>query len=421
MSAVFAASGHDVVAFDDGAVVQSIDAGALPVAEPGLIELIRTERDAGRLRYSADAADLRDRDIVWITFDTEVADDGSANPGAIVERVVALFGALAPGTLVVVSSQLPVGSIAELERRATTLVPGARLRFASSPENLRLGSAIAYMRDADRFVIGVRTETDAADLKRAFEPLTERIETMGVESAEMTKHALNGFLATSVAFINEIAALCEATGADARDVERGLKSDVRIGKRAYLRAGGAYAGGTLARDVGFLIDAERRNALRPHLLEGVRAANDYHALWLERRYAEVVGEPASGTVALLGLTYKPGTDTLRASTAVAFARAFARSGGRVRAYDPAIRELPNDLRDVIHLSPSPAEAMDGADATLVTTEWPEFREIPAATFEDRMRACNVFDPGRYLEKTFQNRGAVRYYAIGVSSRKGSVS
>lgn len=415
MSAVFAEAGHDVVAYDERSIVEGIEGGVLPVAEPGLLELSERERRAGRLRYSADAAGLRDCDILWVTFDTKVADDGSADTAEVIERTVALFGSLRPETLVVVSSQLPVGSIAELEARAAASVPNARLHFAYYPENLRLGSSLAYVRDVDRFVVGVRSEDDARTLVAAFAPLTDRIEVMSVESAEMTKHALNAFLATSVAFINEIAGYCEVTGADAREVERGLKSDLRIGKRAYLRAGGAFAGGTLARDVGYLIDGERRRGLQPYLLEGVRAANDYHATWMQRRYLETLGEPERRTVALLGLTYKPGTDTLRASTAVAFARWFASRGGRPRAYDPAVRALPSDLDGIIELTSSAEAALEAVDAAFVTTEWPEFRDISAETFESAMRESNVFDPGRYLENTFVNRERIRYFAIGAAT------
>src|SRR5262249_38505130 len=154
--------------------------------------------------------------------------------------------------LVVVSSQLPVGSVAELERRYRAVRPGGGARFACVPENLRLGKAIEAFRRADRYVCGVRRDADRERLHGLLAPFTDHLEWMSVESAEMTKHALNAFLAASVTFINEVASLCEQVGADAREVERGLKSDVRIGPRAYLKAGPAFAGGTLARDVSTL-------------------------------------------------------------------------------------------------------------------------------------------------------------------------
>jgi len=414
MSAAFAGAGHDVVAHDEAPVVARFLARDLPVAEPGLQDAIDAAVAAGRLRYDADAASLRACEIVWIAYDTPVREDGSADAASVIDRVERLFGSLAPDTLLVVSSQLPVGSVAELERRAGRR--GVRLRFACSPENLRLGKSLAYLHAVDRFVVGTRSAADDALVRRALAPLTSRVESMTVESAEMTKHALNAFLATSVAFINELAGLCERTGADARDVERGLKSDARIGPHAYLRAGGPYAGGTLARDVAFVIDAERAHGLEPYFFAGVRAANDFHATWLQRRFVEEVGEPQGRVLASLGIVYKPGTDTLRGSSAVAFARWFASRGGSVRAFDPALRGLPDDVGGVVELTASAEAALEGADAAFLATEWPEFRALTADEFVRRLRAPNVFDPGRFLAEPVQTDERLRYFAIGVGRR-----
>ena len=413
MSAVFAAAGHDVVAYDDPTVIDELQAGRLPVNEPGLAELVDEQIAVGRLRYTADPNDLSACELVWITDDTPVRDDGSADADSVIERIARLLPSLQGGALVCVSSQLPVGSVAALERRAAATVPGKRLRFASSPENLRLGKAISYMRDADRYVIGIRDVDDERLLRAAFAPLSTRIESMSVESAEMTKHALNAFLATSVAFVNELAALCERTGADARDVERGLKSDVRIGRAAYLRAGGPFAGGTLARDVAFIIDLESRAGLEPIFFRGVRDANAFHATWLQRRFVETLGEPAGRTIAILGLTYKPGTDTLRASTSVAFARWFAERGGTVRAFDPAVSTLPADLREVITLAPTAVAAMTGADAAYVGTEWPEFRDLVRSDFAVLARP-HVFDPNGFLSAQAEHL-EIAYLAVGRES------
>ena len=351
---------------------------------------------------------------IWITYDTPVRDDGSADAAFVIDRVTSLLPALRHGALVVVSSQVPVGSTATLERRAAELTPKAGLRFAYSPENLRLGKAISYMRNVDRYVVGVRTEGDAATLRAVLAPLSPNVETMSVESAEMTKHAINAFLATSVAFINEFAGLCERMGADAREVERGLKTDMRIGQQAYLRAGGPFAGGTLARDVGFVIDAEDKVGLEPLLLQGVRDANLFHASWLQRRFVEVVGEPRGRTIAILGLTYKAGTNTLRGSNAVALARWFASEGARVLAFDPAVQLLPDDLRGCVSLVPTVNEALHDADAVFIATEWPEFRRIAAETFRRELRTPIIFDPGRFLEEAIGDDGSLRYYAVGLS-------
>jgi len=423
MSAVFASAGHDVVAYDEPGVIEAFQARRLPVDEPGLHALVASEVAAGRLTYTSDAAALASCEIVWITYDTTVRDDGSADVEDVLSRVISLAPLLRRGTLVVVSSQLPVGSIAELERRTGAVAPERTLRFAYSPENLRLGTSIAYMRAPDRYVVGVRSAADETLLREAFAPLSPDVEAMSVESAEMTKHALNAFLATSVAFINELAGLCERTGADAREVERGLKTDARIGKRAYLRAGGPYAGATLARDINFVIENERRYDLRPLFFEGVRAANDWHATWTQRRFVEVVGEPRGRTVALLGLVYKPGTNTLRGSNAMVFATWFAQHGGRVRAYDPANVVLEPGTGAHIELCASAQDALEGADAAIVGTEWPAFREIPSETFRTALRFPNVFDPGRFLAEKLAGDAGLRYFAIGVghSERTGATA
>src|SRR6185436_17819245 len=175
------------------------------------------------------------------------------------------------------------------------------------------------------------------------EPLGRPIQWMRVESAEMTKHALNAFLATSVAFINEIAAVCEVTGGDAKEVERALKSEGRIGPGAYLSPGAAFAGGTLARDIAFLLGTGSRLGLTTPLFGGVKASNDVHRQWARRRLGELLGEVSGKTVAVLGLTYKANTDTLRRSESVGLCHWLAERGARVRAHDPAIRERAPEL------------------------------------------------------------------------------
>ncbi len=415
MSGVLAGAGHDVVAVDETVTIAGLRRGELPVAEPGLRELIAQETARGSLRFADDPAALADREIVWFAYDTPVGDDGRADVESVVARIVAALAHVEDSALCVVSSQLPVGSIAQLERRARD-AGYDRLRFACIPENLRLGKSIAYLRAIDRFVAGVRSDADADAIRAALAPLTTNVEIVSVESAEMTKHALNAFLATSVAFINELAGLCELVGADAREVERGLKTDMRIGKLAYVRAGGPYAGGTLARDVAFVIDKEREYGLEPRFFEGVRSANDYHGSWIERRFTATVGDPKGKRVALLGLVYKPGTDTLRASVALAFARWVVAHGGTVAGYDPAIASSRPELDGIVEVRPSAAAALEGADAAFLTTEWPEFKDLTASAFLDAMREPVVFDPGRFLADPIQNDGRLRYFAIGVGER-----
>ena len=203
------------------------------------------------------------------------------------------------------------------EACCAALRPGARIEFAYSPENLRLGHAIEAFTKPDRIVIGTRGTHSRPRLAALFAPFSDRIEWMSVESAEMTKHALNAFLAASVAFINEIAAISERVGADAAEIARGLKTDARIGPRAYLSPGAAFAGGTLARDVIFLSRRGAELGVPLHLIPSVRESNEAHREWALRRLESVLGSVKGKTVAVWGLTYKPGTDTLRRSGSVA--------------------------------------------------------------------------------------------------------
>jgi UDPglucose 6-dehydrogenase len=224
----------------------------------------------------------------------------------------------------------------------------------------------------------------------------------------MTKHAVNAFLATSVAFINELARLCEAVGADAKEVERGLKSERRIGPQAYLSPGAAFAGGTLARDVGFLIELARAHARPAHLFGGVRESNECQKNWLRDQLATV---PAGATVAVLGLTYKPGTDTLRRSGAVELCRWLLARGVKVRAHDPAAAAGATELRGVERAG-SAAEAVRGADVAVLATPWPEYRALTPAQFRGAMKCPRVIDPTHFLAVGLAHDPAIAYVATG---------
>src|SRR5437867_8108440 len=316
-AACVAAAGNRVVGLDpDERVVTDLRAAKPPLHEPGLAELIGGEMAAGRLSFTTDPAEaLRGADVVWMTFDTPVNDRDEADVDFVRRRLDAVAHAIPAGRIVLISSQVPAGFTREL--RINWEARQIRLRYACSPENLRLGKAIEVFRNAERVVLGVSDESAKAVLANLFAPFTKRIEWMSVESAEMTKHAVNAFLATSVVFANEIATLCEAVGADAKEVERGLKSEARIGPGAYLGPGAAFAGGTLARDLAYLGAMGAANGVPPRLLDAARASNAAHQRWPDRALAALPGGVEGRTVAVWGLTYKPGTDTLRRSSAVA--------------------------------------------------------------------------------------------------------
>ncbi|MGH9697635.1 MAG: UDP-glucose dehydrogenase family protein [Bryobacteraceae bacterium] len=407
-AACCAHGGHDVTAFDeDSSLIEELQKGRLPVDEPGLAELTASEIQSGRLHFTGDTSALAKSEVLWICHDTPVDENDTADVEFVCWRVRKLLPYLPAQALVLISSQLPVGSTAKLKAMRPELT------FAYSPENLRLGKAIEVFTKPDRVVVGVPNGRDRVRLSLLFAPFTQRIEWMSVESAEMTKHALNAFLATSVTFINEVAAICEKTGADAQEVERGLKSDIRIGNGAYLHPGSAFAGGTLARDISFLVDLGKNHGIPTDLLKGVKESNSAHNLWARRRLLEIFGQLQGKEIAILGLTYKPGTNTLRRSTSIEMCRWLVAQGSLVRAFDPAIRELCGDLQGV-QLAASGELALEGAHAVLIATPWPEFRSIPAQAFAQGMRRPVVLDPARHMESVLKSERQIEYFAIGVS-------
>jgi UDPglucose 6-dehydrogenase len=386
--------------------IAALNEGKAPLFEPGLNELIAGGLASGKLSFTVDAKTAcAETDVLWLCSDTPVNEDDESD----VESVLADLRRAAPhmpgGALVLVSAQLPVGTCAMLEREFS------QLRFACSPENLRLGKAIESFEKADRVVVGVHDDGVKPLAKELFAPFSSQILFMRTESAEMVKHALNSFLALSITFINEIARICEHTGADAKEVSAGLKSESRIGPRAYLGPGGPFAGGTLARDVVTLARLAHEKNETLALIPAIKQSNDQHRGWMFRRLQTRLGDLKGKKIAVLGLTYKPGTDTLRRSVALELCGQLLAAGAAVRAFDPVVKSLPSDFA-AMTVATDPGEALKDADAAVVCTEWPEFRRInwsePASTMRQRI----VIDANRFLEKELKDVPGVEHLSVG---------
>jgi UDPglucose 6-dehydrogenase len=422
-AACLADAGRSVIGIDpDPAIVEGLRGWRAPVFEPALDQTL--ERNAQRLAFSCEPRALADARCAWLTFDTPVDDEDNADVEWVLEQALESLAQLPAGSLVVVSSQLPVGSIARLHERCTVRRPEGNLRFASVPENLRLGHALESFRASDRIVAGVRDERDRVELAELLAPFGASVQWMRVESAEMTKHALNGFLATSVAFINEVAEICESVGADAEEVSRGLRSEERIGPRAYLGPGDAFAGGTLARDIGFLHGLATRRGLPAHVFAGVADGNAAHKHWTRRKLLELLSDGAPGEqdlagcrVAIWGLTYKAGTDTLRRSSAIELCRWLTGVGAIVQSHDPVVRVLPADLVDVVELCSTPLEAAGGADVLVVCTAWPDYLEVPVEELVSALALAQVIDPAGVLRIALAPRPDVHYVRVGFDIRE----
>lgn len=416
-AACLAVGGHDVVGIDfDAATIEGLRAGRAPVFEPGLDEAIGSGMAAGRLSFSADPSAAAGCDLVWVTYDTPVDDEDRADVEFVMAAVGRVLPFVEPGAVLLVSSQVPVGSVARLEQQFATMRPGVSVGFGYSPENLRLGKALSVFQQPDRVVVGLRRGADRARVTDLLGPFTDRIEWMSVESAEMTKHALNAFLATCVSFANEIATLCEVTGADAKEVERGLKSESRIGPGAYLGPGGAFAGGTLARDLVFLASLADQHQRPARLLTAARLSNDAHKQWAAARLKLQLGDLRGRRVAVWGLTYKPGTDTLRRSSSVELCRRLHDEGAVVCAYDPAVKSLPDDLSGWLTLAPTALDAARGAAALVVSTAWPDFKSVAAPDVQAAMAEPVVLDASRFLGATLGAEPRLRYITVGQGAR-----
>ena len=415
-AACLASVGHEVTGLDSNSgIVEKLQKAEPPVSEPGLDGLIREGINAGQLRFTSDAKiAISSTEVLWVTYDTPVDENDQADVEFVFEEVLKLLSFLSIDTTVLVSSQLPVGSIRRFEDISAEKYPEKNIRFAYSPENLRLGKSLDVFLHPDRVIIGVRRQEDREILNRLLGPITDNILWMGVESAEMTKHAINAFLGMSITFINEIASICENIGADAHEVERGLKSETRIGPAAYLSPGAAFAGGTLARDIEFLKDIGSLNNLVNPLISAVRKSNDEHKKWIQRRLFAVLGGLRGKRIAVWGLTYKPGTNTLRRSLSVELCNWLQEQGAEIAVHDPSKCELPDNWLGEVVRSKTPLGALEGACALVIATQWPEYREINVSDVENIAGQLAVFDSNRFLSD-FNKSPVISYYSVGVGA------
>jgi UDPglucose 6-dehydrogenase len=407
VTAACCARHFQVIGLDfDAANIARLKEGKAPLFEPGLDDLLLAGLTAGRLGFTDNPeAACAAADVLWMCYDTPVNDNDESDVAFVLDQLRRCLPHLPAGALVLISAQLPVGTCRALESEFP------QFQFACSPENLRLGKAIDAFEKAERVVVGLRSDAKKPSLEQLFKPFTPQIVWMRTESAEMVKHALNSFLALSITFINEIARLCEQTGADAKEVAAGLKSDVRIGPKAYLGPGGPFAGGTLARDLVTLtrLGAEKKEPL--FLIPAIKQSNDQHRDWAFRRLQARLGELRGRRIAVLGLTYTPNTDTLRRSAAVELCGRLLAAGAQVSALDPAVKQLPPELA-AVRLAPDLPAALAQADAAVVCTEWPQFRQGAWPELVRAMSQPVIVDANRFLEKELKTAGVVEHLCVG---------
>ncbi|CAA6605043.1 UDP-glucose 6-dehydrogenase Udg [Rhodospirillaceae bacterium LM-1] len=405
-AACLAKLGHDVVGIDpDAKVVADLSNAKAPLFEPGLDDLLAEGLAAQRLAFSTDPKAVKGSAVVWVTFDTPVDDDDNADVDYVVRQIEGVLPHMDDKSVLLISSQLSAGTATRLEGM---LPKGKTIGLAVSPENLRLGKAIDVFMQSERIIVG----TQAPWVKDALEPMIAgvcpNILWMSCASAEMVKHALNSFLAVSVTFANEVAVLCERIGADAADVERALKAEPRIGPKAYIRPGSAFAGGTLARDIAFLGQLADQFGTGAAMLKSVPGSNNAHRQWPIKTLEHLWGDLAGRRVAILGLAYKPGTDAVRRSLGVELARGLIAAKARPVAYDPKVSTSP--VSGLI-LASSLADALQGAEAAVVATAWPEFKDLSEGMLLAGMETPLLLDPDRHLGHLASAK-SIRYVTIG---------
>lgn len=420
-SAGLAELGHTVVGVDEDAkIVEGLRMGMAPVTEPGVEALLKKHLASGRLCYTSEFSSVAASDIVWLTFDTPVNDADEADERVIFAALAGISPFLKNGVLIICSSQLGAGGTRKLETLVRKKRPKLNFRAAYLPENLQLGKALTSFLKPQRIVAGVRDDQTFSAVSDIFAPLGAPLLRMSPESAEMSKHALNAFLATSLSFIYDIADLCEKTGADVTDVAKALRSDPRIGADAYLDASIGFSGGTLGRDLKALLKTATKNGLSLPVIKSVWKKNHARRRMALRRLTKELGALRGKTIGLLGVTYKPGTPTLRRSLSLEIARLLEKAGASMRAADPGA-----DERDMMAAHPDipffrdPYQMARGCQAILLLTGWPVFKSIRPAALARMMRAPKLFfDARNFLSEKEENFTAagIRYRGVGRGMR-----
>ena len=411
--ACFSEFGHEVACIDvDADKIAALKRGEMPIYEPGLAALVAANQGAGRLSFATELGPaVAAADAALIAVGTPGRrGDGHADVSYVMQAASEIAAALDGPTTVVTKSTVPVGTGRKVRELIAKARPDADFDIAANPEFLREGSAINDFMHPDRVVVGAETERAREVVRDLYRPLflleTPVIFTT-METAELIKYAANTFLATKITFINEMADLCEEIGADVSDVARGIGLDGRIGPK-FLHPGPGFGGSCFPKDVRALEHIARDLGAPSRIVEAVNAANESRKKRMADRIVEACGGSVSGkTVAILGLTFKPNTDDMREAPSLAIVPALQRAGARVRAFDPEGNDpAAAMLADVVWCA-SAYEAMEGADALALLTEWNEFRALDLDRVKSLMRRPvmvdlrNVYDPATMAAAGFE--------------------
>ena len=414
----FADFGHDVVCIDrDAGKIARLEAGQMPIYEPGLADLVARNRDAGRLTFTTDlAAGVAGARAIFIAVGTPSRrGDGYADLSYVYAAARELAAVADPGAVIVTKSTVPVGTGDEVERIVTEVRPDAKFHVCSNPEFLREGAAIEDFKHPDRIVIGTDDEVARTVMSEVYRPLFLNnlpIMFTSRRTAELIKYAANAFLATKITFINEMADLCEATGADIKDVSRGIGLDKRIGAK-FLHAGPGYGGSCFPKDTLALIKTGHDAGAPVRIVETVAAVNDQRKRAMARKIIAACGGTVRGkTIAVLGLTFKPNTDDMRDAPALAIIPALQDAGARIRAYDPEGMEQAAQQLEKVEFADSAYACVEGADALAIVTEWDAFRGLDLDRVRSLLTTPVVVDLRNVYAPEDMRRRGFTYVGIG---------
>ncbi|MEG8029385.1 UDP-glucose/GDP-mannose dehydrogenase family protein [Sphingomonas aerolata] len=416
--ACFADFGHDVICIDkDASKIAALENGVMPIYEPGLDALVARGVSAGRLRFGTDlAASVKGVDAVFIAVGTPSRrGDGHADLSYVYAAAEEIAGAIDGFTAIVDKSTVPVGTGDEVERIIRRVNPAAEFAVISNPEFLREGAAIDDFKRPDRVVIGGDNARGLEIMREIYRPLAlgrSPIIEMSRRGAELTKYAGNAFLATKITFINEIADLCEKVGADVQDVARGIGLDNRIGAK-FLHAGPGYGGSCFPKDTLALLKTAQDHDAPQRIVEAVVAVNDNRKRAMGRKVITAAGGDVRGKeIAILGLTFKPNTDDMRDSPAIAVIQTLQDAGAVVRAYDPEGQDQAKKVIDNITYCSGPYEAMQGADVLVVVTEWDVFRALDFKRVKSLLRTPVLVDLRNIYSRDNAEAAGLEYHAVG---------
>ncbi|MGP1910017.1 UDP-glucose dehydrogenase family protein [Metabacillus sp. JX24] len=406
--------GHRVTCVDiDEQKIAKLTQGISPIYEPGLEELMKKNHEAGRLDFTTDSAQVYgESDVIFIAVGTPENEDGSANLTYVNAAAEQIAKQLKKDVVVAVKSTVPVGTNEHVLNVMNQHKPlSVKVEVVSNPEFLREGSAIHDTFHGDRIVVGSETASAGDLLEELYKPLRIPVVRTDIRSAEMIKYAANAFLATKISFINEIANICEKLGADIEDVAEGIGKDARIGPQ-FLKAGIGYGGSCFPKDTKALVQLAGNVQHQFDLLDSVISVNNRQPLKLIESARKHLGSLSGKKVALLGLAFKPNTDDVREAASLVLAKELVKEGAAVSGYDPiAAEEARKVLGDSITYCDSVSEAIEGADAAFIVTEWDSITSYPMDLYREKMKQPLLFD-GRNIYSLRDIPDWMTYISVG---------